>query len=76
MKKYILILLSTFLFLSCNQEEDNTINETSKIYDWLYTKIVVDYADTLETSVIDAKNSVELINSNQQKLQDDLKNIY
>ena len=68
MKKYILILLSTFLFLSCNQEEDNTINET--------TKIVVDYADTLETSVIDAKNSVELINSNQQKLQDDLKNIY
>lgn len=68
MKKIIILFIITFLLVSCNNNEKSIVKDT--------TEIVNDYADTLESSVIDAKAATELINQNQQKLSDDLKNIY
>ena len=67
--KKIIILLITFLLVSCwNTEEQWVVEET-----W---EILNDYVDTLEWSIWDAKAVRDLMNQNQDKLKDNLNNIY
>ena len=72
MKKLLLIFLLIFVLISCwseeEKEKESMIKETWDIIEW--------YADTLEWSVQDAKAVKKLIEQNQEKLKDDLKNIY
>ena len=68
MKKLILLLI-TLLLVSCgNTEKQWVVEET-----W---EIINDYADTLEWSIGDAKAVRNLMNNNQDKLKDNLNNIY
>lgn len=60
MKKTILILI-LLLLTSCTQESDSITKDS--------TKIVSDYADTLENSITDAKSVVKDINKRNEQLK-------
>ena len=70
--KNIFILLFVCLFLfSCGKKNEE--------WQWMIEEawiIVDEYVDTLEWSIIDAKDVKQLIEWNQDKLKDNLKNIY
>lgn len=64
----ILLLLITFLFVSCwETNEQSVIDETGEIVEW--------YVDTLEWSVTDAKAVKDLMDKNNNKLLKEINNI-
>jgi hypothetical protein len=71
MKKIIFLLIITFLIFWCSKtpkKEVWAIKEAGQI--------INDYGETLKWSVDDARAAKEAMDASQQKLQDNLKNIY
>ena len=71
MKKIVILLFVSILLVSCGKKNEK--------WEWMIEEawvIVDEYVDTLEGSVIDARDVKQLIEWNQDKLQDNLKNIY
>lgn len=64
--KYFILILSIFILFSC--WDTNVKNETVEIIDW--------YSETLETSIIDAKEVKDLLNSKNNNLETELQNLY
>ncbi len=68
MKKLNLIILLSFIIISCSSNnEENLIKESGQIMN--------DYVDTLEWSIWNAKDVKNLIEINQDKLQDSINSI-
>ncbi|MFK7780472.1 MAG: hypothetical protein QM490_05060 [Candidatus Gracilibacteria bacterium] len=69
-KKIIIFTLIIFLSTSCSgrNEDQSMVEETGEI--------IEGYIDTLEGSIGDAKDVRDLMNQNQDKLKDNLNNIY
>jgi len=71
MKKIFILFFVSILLVSCGQKNKEwqwMVEEAWTIVNW--------YSDTLEWSVKDARAAKALIEKNQDKLKDNLKNIY
>lgn len=84
MKKLIIIILLSFSIFSCSGENKNTeelnnkANETIEKPVWVIkdsTDIINGYVDTLEWTIVDAKNIKNSIESDQNKLKNELNSI-
>ena len=67
MKKTLLLFVLILWFSSCWTEEKSVVEESAEI--------VSDYTDTLEWSIIDAKNAVDSMNKNIETHNNSTKNI-
>ena len=69
MIKILILLLITFSLVSCwNTEEQSALEEAWEIID--------DYVENMDASVQNAREVQELMNQNQDKLKDNLKDLY
>lgn len=68
MKKIISLFCLSFIIISCSSnKEESIVNES--------TKIINGYADTLEWSIQDSRDVKNLIETNQNKLLQDINSI-
>ena len=69
MIKRLLLIIITFSLISCwDTEEQSALQEAWEIMD--------DYVENMDTSVQSARDVQELMNQNQDKLKDNLKDLY
>ena len=74
MKKLIILIFMLFSVLSCSKEKENN-TEIIKEQVWIIEEsgdIIGDYVDTLEWAIIDAKKVKNQIESDQNKLKNEL----
>ena len=74
MKKLIILIFMLFSVLSCSKEKENN-TEIIKEQVWIIEEsgdIIGDYVDTLEWEIIDAKKVKNQIESDQNKLKNEL----
>ena len=69
MKKIFFTAFLVLLLISCNQEkqEKNVIQETGESIDW--------YTDTLEWTILDAKDIANQENDRKEKLEEEIKSV-
>jgi hypothetical protein len=77
MKKIFILLIPLFFIFSCTEEKE-TNTQIWKEQTWVIeesSEIISDYVDILEWTIIDAKKIKNQIETDQNKLKNELNNI-